>query len=322
MPAPTSSLSTLRPDLGGSFFEFELAASRMGFIGHQVLRPFTTIKQSGPFGKIPLEQLLQKAETKRAPGSRYNRGDWKFETDSFATEEHGWEEPVDDREAEMYSDYFDAEQVSAARARDRILRNAEQRIADIIFDNSNFTNATAGTAWTTHATADPQGDVETRVQAIRDASGLMPNTIIIPWVAFRNLRQTTQFKDAVSSSGAGSSELPGRIVRQQVAEFFDIPNVLIPDAQKNTANLGQNATLAEVWDKTKVWIGRVAMTNDIQEPSVGRTFVWQADGGLLEGTAESYRDENVRSDIIRVRHDVDEKLIHTAAGQILTGVTA
>ena len=116
MPSPTSSLATQRPDLAASFEEFDVMMDAADFIGQRVLRVMDVGLQSSPFGKIPIEELLQNRETLRAPGGGYNRGSWNFETDSYATQEHGVEEPVDDREAQLYKHYFDAEMISAARA--------------------------------------------------------------------------------------------------------------------------------------------------------------------------------------------------------------
>ena len=53
----------------------------------------------------------------RQSGGSYGRGDYEFEDVYYATKEQGWEEPVDDRDAKMYADYFDAELVAASRGR-------------------------------------------------------------------------------------------------------------------------------------------------------------------------------------------------------------
>ena len=73
MPSPTSALSTQRPDLAASLEGFDLMMDAEGFIGHRVMPRTPVARQSGNFGKIPIEQLLQNRETKRAPGSGYNR---------------------------------------------------------------------------------------------------------------------------------------------------------------------------------------------------------------------------------------------------------
>ena len=59
MSSPSTSLATLRPDLAGSFQEFDLAMDAAGFIAHRVFPTINVAAASGKFGKIPVEQLLQ-----------------------------------------------------------------------------------------------------------------------------------------------------------------------------------------------------------------------------------------------------------------------
>ena len=59
---------------------------------------------------------------------------------------------------------------------------------------------------------------------------------------------------------------------------------------------------------------------NLKEPCLGRTFLWEEDSpGML--TTEQYREEQTRSDIYRVRQNTDECIQFTGAGYILTGVT-
>jgi hypothetical protein len=318
MPSPSSSLATLRPDIAESFTEFDLEQNINGFIWDQLMPTFDVGRASGNFGRIPIEQLLQNRDTERAPGSGYARGKWKFEPDSFATREHGAEEPVDDNEAAMYADYFDAEVVSALRARSAVLMNAERRVISKVLSISN--TDTAAVKWDLPATAKPIDDIEAAVLAIYDASGLWPDTLCMSRKTFRLLRNVEQILDRIASSGAGSPTKATDVTASMLAQVFDIPKIVIAGSTENTANMGQPGVFGQIWDESKVFIGRTASSNDFREPCVGRTFHWNGDGSQIAGTVESYRDETVRADIIRVRHQVDEKLLYEEAGFILTGV--
>lgn len=332
MPSPSSSLSTLRPELAGSLEEFDLAMDRQGFIGARVLPILSVDKGSGPFGKIPVEQLLQNRETARAPGSGYSRGIWKFETDSFAVEEHGAEEPIDDREAQLYRDFFDAEIVAAERARDVVLRNAEKRIAAAIFNTTTWTGVSLTTAvsteWSNASSGVPITDVNAARQKVWDGCGLWPNALIINRRVFNNLRVNAQVKDAIASSGAGFATRARDITVQQLAEVFDLDYILVAGSAKNTANEGQAAAFSEIWDKEYAMVCRIATSNDIKEPCLGRTFMWMEGGSApdngmeLPAIVETYRDETVRSDIVRVRHDAHEKVLYAACGHLLSNITA
>jgi hypothetical protein len=68
---------------------------------------------------------------------------------------------------------------------------------------------------------------------------------------------------------------------------------------------------------------RVASGLDITEPCIGRTFLWTEDSPA-NPIVESYRDETVRSDIVRVRHNVDECYIQSkdSSGSVVSNIAA
>lgn len=319
MPAPSSSLATLRPDLGGSMEEFSLAMDRAGFVALQLLPVFETRKQSGPFGIIPIEELLKNRETRRSPGGSYNRSSWKFDTASFATEENGWEEPVDDREAEMYREYFDAEVVSAEIARDVVARNLEKRVAALV-QGAAITATGAGSDWSDPENATPMADVETAVRAIYAASGLWPDTLQVSRLGFRNLRNCAEIIDRVKYSGFDDVK-PEKITASMLAQCFDLRRVVVAGGTMLTNAEGQAATPGGIWDEDKALVCRVASSNSIKEPCLGRILHWGEDGSIIGGTMETYRDETVRGEVVRCRMDTDEKLLHPQAAYRLTGLT-
>lgn len=325
MPTSTTSLTTLRPDLGDSFREFDTEADRRGFIGAQVLPVAEVAKASGTYGIIPIEQLLQDNGTDRKSGSAYNRGNWQFDDASFATVERGFEEPVDANEAAMYSDYFDAEQVSAELAVDQVLRDYEKRVAAAVFNATTWTGAALTTAitneWDDYDNAVPVQDVESATQTFYDNSGLWPNAIVLNRKVFRNLRLCSEIIEKVHSTGAGSSVLPENITVSMIAQAFDLPYVLVAGGSKNTAIENQSASISPVWSDEYAMICRVSTTGNFKEPCIGRTFHWSEDGSTLIGTVEQYEEPQTRADIIRCRHQTDEVILYTQMGHLLSNVT-
>ena len=326
MPTPNESLATLRPDLGGSFQDFDHEADRLGFIGYKVLPVLEVQKSSGTFGRIPLAQLLKNADVKRHSRSGYPRGDWEFGDETFSTKEYGFEEPVDARDLALYSDYFDAEMVSAQLARDTVLREAEKRIAALIFNTTTWTGSSKTTAiasgleWSNYANARPIDDIEAAIRKVYTNTGMWPNTLIVNRLGFRNLRLCFQVIDRIASNGAGASVKAGDIATQQLAQLFDLDQILVAGGSKNSANEGQTATPAQIWDSEYAMVCRTATTSNIKEPCLGRTFHWGQDGSTLGGTFESYEDPKLRGTVVRCRHDVHEKVIESLFGHLLSNV--
>jgi len=305
--------------------EFDLDSNVGGFAGMQVFPVLDVPMKSGIFGKIPLEQLLQNRDTARAPGSGYSRGKYKFETASYACKEHGAEEPIDDTEREMYAEFFDAELIATARARSAVLVNAEKRIADAVFNTTTWTGAplttTVTNEWDDASNATPITDVEAAVAKVYDGSGLWPNALIINRKVFRNLRNVTQIVNRITASGAGNPAKATDVTVQMLAAVFDLPYIIVAGGTHNSANEGATATPAQIWSNEYAMVARIATTSDFKEPCIGRTFHWAADGSQPMGIIETYRDEPVRSDIVRHRHDVDELLLYAEAGHLLSNIT-
>ena len=322
MGTPSSSLATLRPDLDGSLMEFDLIANQQGFIGHKVLPVISPAKQAGTFGKIPVEQLLKERDTYRAPSAGYSRSSFQFESVTYSCEEHGAEEPVDDRSSMMYRDYFDSEMVAAARARNAVVLNAERRIANAVFNATTWTSHTTAVTneWDDADNATPLADVEAAVQSVWDACGIWPDTMIINRKVFRNLRNVDEVIDRIKYQGYMDARA-GEITVSSLSAAFDL-DIIVANSARDTANEGQDTVISPVWSDEYCMVCKTAKTNDIQEPCIGRTFHWTEDGSEIMGAMESYRDETVRSDIIRSRNDTDEVILYVESGHLLSNITS
>lgn len=325
MPQPSTSLATLRPDLGGSFEEFDVVANQAGFIGLRVMPVVNSQLPGGTFGKIPVEQLLKNADVKRKGKAGYARGDWDFTDQAFATSEYGFEEPVDRRNAAMYANYFQAEMISAKLARNTVLIEAEKRYAAKLFSTTTFsggkTNAVAK-EWDKFEEATPIADVETACQAVFARTGIWPNALVINRLVFRNLRRCFEIIDRITSNGAGTPGKASDITAAMLAQVFDLDQVIVAGGAKNSANEGAAFSADHVWSKEYALVARIGGSDeDIVEPCVGNTIHWSADGSEVGGTMESYYSEPDRGDIVRCRHDVQELVKYDDLGQLLSNIT-
>ena len=174
MALPSSAIT--RMELSATFSEFDLAASRLNFIGPRVLRPRLVGVQAADVGKIPIEQLLVTKDDSRAPGSEYKRDDFEFTSFSYSTDEHAREAPLDDRTLKVFRDVLDAEDIMSQRIVDMVLRNYEIACAAALYDTATWTGAalTAGITheWDDGTNAVPIDDIEAAKRKVRDGSGL------------------------------------------------------------------------------------------------------------------------------------------------------
>jgi hypothetical protein len=100
--------------------------------------------------------------------------------------------------------------------------------------------------------------------------------------------------------------------------------VLVGGAVYDSADKGQDASIADLWSNEYAMLTRVSTAPDITDPCIGRTFYWTEENAGEEPIVESYREDGRRGDVVRVRHDSDERLIisYNDAGSALSNISA
>ena len=309
-----------RENMGGAAYEIMINAEQAGFIA-AILMPFRRVgKQASKFPTIPIEVFLKLLDLSRAPKGNYARDDYKFKTGNYSCDEYGFEDVLDDVEKALYIDEFDAVVIGMERATDKVLRGYEKRVADLLMDTSVITTTQAATAvWSDQAGARPRKDVIALKKKMRDNRGIIPNVAVMSHNTFLELLDTT----AVTNKMQYTNVIELADFEQQkrlMATFLTVNRVLVADALYDTAKKGQTASLADIWSSVKVGLYRISSGgNNIIEPVIGRTMLWEEDSPE-ELVVEAYREEKIRSDITRVRHNVDETIIYAGAGGIITGI--
>lgn len=317
-PGTSAAISNLRPDLNDALTEFDLQRNEMSMIGLDILPPIDVALQSGPFPKIQIESLLRAVVTARNSNGTYAQSDFKFTTDSYATEENGLEVPVDERNKRLYQHLIDSELIAARLSRHGLLLNQELRIAAAVFNTGTFSPTSAAVSWATVASATPLTDVEARVQSLYTA-GIIADTLVMSWKTFRDLRNTAQVIDRITASGAGRPAKAEDVTIDMLRAVFALPKILVGAAQYNSAIEGQTPVIAPVWSNGYVAVCRTAngAGATLEDPAIGRTFHWSADGSQIGGTFESYYSNEKRGDVVRNRMETQEKVIYTAANQLI-----
>jgi len=299
--------TTPRLDLGAAVLEFILKRSE--FIGLLALPIFETQKKAAVFQAITRECLTRIPKTKRAPGANYNRLNFETEEKSYSCKEHGLEGPLDDGERTLYANDFSAELVTVEQIVGLILLAQELRAATVLFNTSTFTGSAlytdnSSSPWD-DITKDIIGQIRAAREKVRQNCGLLPNAVIFSETNLNRIKANTGIKDAIKYT----TKLTDDELFAVLAALFGVKKVLVGKAIRNTANKKLTFSGSDVWNDDYAMVAVVADNpRNLKEPSVGRTFLWTADSPA-NPVVESYREDAIRSDVFRVRHDVEEKII-------------
>ncbi|UIJ38549.1 hypothetical protein LWC08_02985 [Desulfobaculum bizertense] len=302
---PGKGTTRLRPELGAVVTEdMMLHAADSGYIAPIIAPYFSVTSQSGTFPVIPAKALYNIDDVTRSSGAGYNRAVEPFEAGFYATKERGLEAPVDTRFSQIYKDQFDAEMVATDICKNKVQRAYEEATAKKLTSKGNFESLPAAVPWTESESADPRAMVNAGIRAMRK-KGAVPNALEVSWQLFQYLRECKAVKEAVFSLFPDTQKT-GNITQAQLETYLDI-KLLIGGAVKNTRQ--KSADLTDIWPDDRALLCTVAPQGaDISMPSVARTMLWN-EGGTEEIIVEDYYSDEIRSNVIRVRHDYDLALI-------------
>ena len=283
------------------------------FVGRRLFPLFFTALQAANYYVFDRENLLNTpTNIRRGPAAPYARQVMQLSGDSFSCQNYGVEEPVDDEERAKYGSAVDADNAAVRRGVNTILINHEMRVRNKIVSSTAIPTSSPGTQWDL-ANSTPIQDVRAMREAVHSNCGLDANTLCVNRNVFNVLCDHPQILDRIKYSERG-------IITQQIlAAVFGVDEVLVAGGVTNSAAEGLALSPAGIWDDTVV-LAHVETAQDLSAPNFGRTFAWRQFTGPDGLQTFTYRQNEIDSDVQRVRQHCDEKLVGPECGYVLSDV--
>ena len=314
----TNSAAVFRGDIAGVL---EQAKDwETGLIGTRVMPILNVPVLAGQYPSFKLKegQLLKSDVKVRDPYSTFPRGTRSFTQETYTALEYGYEEAVDDVIAADVSRFFDAEVIAAKLSRRKLLLAHELRVAGQIFSTGNFTSTNSGIAYTTAniATFDVGEDVQLAIDRLLSKGESTSNLrVVIPYPVWTRIRASTKFQNRLRGAGISSDTILNAST-QAAAEVFGVSEVLIGRAAYDSAAEGVAFSSSNVWANTYIWVGSVTESGGgYFGGGAGFTLNWSQYGPAVG--VFTYRDESIKSNIVRASHYVAEKVVNTNGGQLI-----
>jgi hypothetical protein len=308
---------THNPVLSSTFHAFLTAAAGEGFAAGALAPIFNTAEQAASYYVFPAGNALNIPHLHaRAPGTAYQRSNLTLSDSLYSCRNYGHETPVPDETRKKYEVAFAADKAAVERNARIILINLETRVRNL-FDSAAVTQtATPTVAWDafTNAASDPVGDVRVAVGSIYEETGMRPNTLVLPYPVAAKLKLHPKIRQVFY----GNTD--GVLTNAHLAAVFEVKNVVEATAVENQAADGQTPNSGYIWGNNAYLAVSAGPNASLEEPSAARTFVWQSGGGDAGSRIDTYRNDDISSDIHRSAHFTDEKLIGPAFAYRFTGV--
>lgn len=198
-----------------------------------------------------------------------------------------------------------------------LLRQEVQWVSDFFSTGVWGTDFTPANLWSDYAASDPFGDIETGKETILSTTGFMPNTLVLGYQVFRQLKNHPDFIDRIKYTSSQT------ITADMLARMLEVDRVLVAKAVKATNVEGETAAYTFAHGKHAL-LCYVNPTPSLLAPSAGYTFVWNgvSDGFGTSVGVSRIRMEHLRADRIEAQIAWDNKVVASDVGYFFANVVA
>lgn len=285
-----------------------LAYRNDNYIAERIMPVVKVKKDSGQITTYGMDNL-RVTNTIRAQGANTNEVSHTASIGShYFLIEHALKELVSKEEMENADAPIKPKIDAVQNLLDRIWAGKEKGLADTMGDTSVMTNNTtlAGNdQWSDYSNSDPIGDMVTGAEAVRQNTGKKPNTLIFSYDVWMKL---LQHPDMVARIKVGNAD--SKAMMQMIMTFLPhIKDIIIGDANYNSAVEGATDTLADIWTKN-AWIGYIEKTPTLKSRSFGFTYQGK-EHRLVDELPMSRGGEawDRKGDFVRVTDKYDQQIV-------------
>lgn len=296
------------------------------FMSREVFPLVPVDKQSDKFyvynkGDWFRDEAEKRADSTESVGSGYRVG-----TNNYFCDVYAFHKDVGDQVRANVDNPLDVDRDATAFVTQRMLLRQEiQWVSDYFTTGVWTTDKTGGsdfTVWSDYAASDPIEDIEAAKSTMLSTTGFEPNTLVLGYDVFRRLKNHPDIVDRMKYTSAAN------ITTDILARMLEIDRILVAKAIKNTAvETATNDLTAGTFSFTHgkhAWLGYVAPSPGLLQPSAGYQFVWK---GVSEGLGTNvgisrFRMDHLRADRIEAQMAWDNKVIAADLGYFFSGAVS
>jgi len=291
------------------------------FIANRVFPSLPVEKQSDKYFKYTKGDWFRDEAQLRAPATESAGSGYSLSTDTYSTSVYAFHKDVDDQVRANADNPLNPDRDATTFVTQRMLLRQE------IDWNTNYfttgiwdTDVVGGsdfTVWSNYVSSDPIEDIETGKSTMLTNTGFMPNTLVLGYDVFRQLRHHPDIVDRIKYT---SSEVPAEGI---LGRLFGVDRVLVTRGIKNSGAEGAADSFAQIHGKNAA-LYYVAPSPGLLTPSAGYQFTWR---GVSDGMGQNigisrFRLPELRSDRIEAQMAWDFKVVSTDLGYFFSACVA
>lgn len=281
------------------------------YVGEALFPVVNVVKQSDKYYQFGREGWRPEIEdgvdnSLRAPGTVATEvPGMTVSTDTYFAQERSLQIAITDEEVVNADTPLAPRSDGTKLVTDQLMVAKELQIKTLVTTVGNYASTNRVTLsgtdqWSDYANSAPKTDVKTGRDAVHARIFKPLNWMVIPYEVMSQLEDHTNIIERIKYSERGI------LTQDIIAAFFGVDNIMVPGSGFNSANPGQAEAIGYIWGKDVV-MGWNPPSPGMKVPAFGYEFNWSYGGQRRQVTR--WREEARKSDIVRVGHRYDLKLI-------------
>jgi len=288
------------------------------FIANKIFPIVPVDKQSDKFFKYTKNDWFRDEAQLRADATESAGGGYNLSTDSYSADVWAFHKDVGDQTRANADAPINVDREAVEFVTSRLLLKMETQFVSTYFTSGVWgTDSTPSNLWSDYTNSDPLNDVEDAKRAILATTGFEPNTLVLGYDVFKDLKNHPDLVDRIKYTSSSV------ITTDMIARMFDVERVVVSKAIKATNNEGGTAAYDFTAGKNAL-LCYSAPSPGLLQPSAGYIMSWTGVSGGLGQTigASRFRMESVKADRIEAEMAFDMKVVAADLGYFFASVVA
>ena len=288
------------------------------FIATRVFPIVPVSKQSDKFFTYTKNDWFRDEAQRRADATESAGGGYNLSTDSYQADVYAFHKDIGDQTRANADAPINVDREAAEFVTSRMLLKMETQFVSNFFTTSIWTtDSTPTNLWSDYTSSDPIGDIETGKRTILSTTGYEPNTLVLGYDTFIQLKNHPDLIDRIKYT---SSQV---LSESLMASLFGVPRVMVAKSLKATNNEGATGAYAFNYGKNAL-LTYSAPSAGLLQPSGGYVMSWT---GVSQGIGATIgvsrmRMEQFKADRIEAEVAFDMKVIGADLGYFFSACVA
>lgn len=288
------------------------------YIASRVFPIIPVEKQSDKYFTYTKGDWFRDEAQLRAPATESAGSGYTLATSTYSTQVYAFHKDVDDQVRANADTPLNPDRDATQFVTQRMLMRQEVQWTSDFFTTGVWANdVTPATLWSNYTSSDPIGDIETGKATMLNNTGFLPNTMVMGYEVFRQLRHHPDIVDRVKYTSAEN------VTEDILARYFGVDRILVARAIRNTGAEGAANSFSNIAGKNAA-LYYVAPTPGLLTPSAGYSFAWR---GVSDGMGANigitrFRMPELRADRIEAQMAWDNKVIASDLGYFFSACVA